>query len=335
MSDRFLNLTDGIAMIVTDLHGDRDAFHRYVHRFRALHQSGEARRLIFLGDLIHGYGSASVDGSLPMILGVMALQAEFGPDTVIMLLGNHEMPHIYSVSLMKGEIEFTPRFEHALGDHRGAVLSFFEGLPLGVRTAAGALLVHAGPSAQACARADELRCFDHQAILREADLTLAQADDLEPLYRQHSAVYGAPYEEDAEYFLAVRSKRDPRYPHLLRAFMIARQNSAFQALWDLLFTQNEIGLTEFAYLQTCQQFLAAFSADAPAPQRVIVSGHIVTPMGGYMLVNRCHFRLSSATHARPRDAGRYLLLDCAKPVQSANMLLNGLGSVFEDDEDGE
>jgi hypothetical protein len=49
MPDRFLNLTEGTAMLVTDLHGDRDAFHRYVHRFYTLYKSGEAQCLIFLG----------------------------------------------------------------------------------------------------------------------------------------------------------------------------------------------------------------------------------------------------------------------------------------------
>ena len=66
---------------------------------------------------------------------------------------------------------------------------------------------------------------------------------------------------------------------------------------------------------------------------MLVSGHIVTPLGGYVLVNRYHLRLSSATHARPREAGRYLLLDCAKPVRGANELMPGLCSVFDEDEE--
>ena len=140
MPERFLNLTEGTVMLVTDLHGDRDAFHRYVHRFHKLYQSGEAQRLIFLGDVIHGYGSEQTDGSLSMILNVIKLQQELGPDTVMMLLGNHEMPHIYGISLAKGEIEFTPRFEHVLGDHRRAVLAFLRSLPFYIRTAAGVML---------------------------------------------------------------------------------------------------------------------------------------------------------------------------------------------------
>jgi hypothetical protein len=333
MPDRFLNLADGVAMIVTDLHGDHDAFTRYVHRFRALHESGAAQRLIFLGDLIHSYGPPETDGSLQMMLQVMKLQAEFGPDNVIMLLGNHEMPHIYGVSLMKGEIEFTPRFEHAMVDRRERVLAFFRSLPCYVRTAAGVMLAHAGPSAEVIGRVDALRHFDHAAILRETDEVLAQADDLTPLYKQYGQLYGTPYADDAEYLLAVEGPDDPRYAHLLRAFTISRQSREFHLLWDALFTMNEVGIAEMAYLQVCQQFLAAFSADAPAPQRVMVSGHLVTPTGGHALVNRFHLRLSSAAHARPCEAGHYLLLDCAQPVSAANELLACLGSVFDDDEE--
>jgi hypothetical protein len=104
-----------------------------------------------------------------MILQIMKLQAEFGPTNVIMVLGNHEMPHIYGVTLIKGAIEFTPRFEHALVAHRESILAFFASLPFYVRTAAGVMLSHAGPSIEVIGQADALRCFDHEAILREAE----------------------------------------------------------------------------------------------------------------------------------------------------------------------
>ncbi|MCL4238036.1 MAG: metallophosphoesterase [Anaerolineae bacterium] len=330
MPDRFVDLTQGVAMVVTDLHGDGDAFDRYVAQFRQLYASGEAQRLIFLGDLIHSYGAARHDRSLEILHQVMALRAELGPDTVIMLLGNHEMPHIYGVSLAKGEIEFTPRFERALGADRATVLAFLDGLPFYVRTAAGVMLSHAGPVSEVIPHVEMLRAFEHSALLAQADAALAQAADLAPYYEHYEQVHGAPYLDDARHYLAVSGPSDPRYSHLLRAFLIAEQSRPFAVLWEALFTQNELGLTEYGYVQIAQQFLEAFSAGAPAPQRVIVSGHIVTPLGGYMLVNRYHLRLSSAAHARPREAGHYLLLDCAQPVRAANELLPALGTVFAD-----
>lgn len=329
MTDRFVTLTHGTALVVTDLHGDLDAFTRCVTLFHTLRERGEAQRLIFLGDLIHGYGPLDRDGSLQMLLRVIKLQEELGADAVIMLLGNHEMPHIYGITLAKGDMEFTSRFENLLGAHRERVMCFLKSLPFAIRTAAGVLLTHAGPALEAVRHVDTLRGFDHQTLLDETDASLAQAPDLALLYRQYSGIHGAPYDELARHYLAVEGPDDPRYPHLLRGFIISQQSREFAMLWDMLFTQNEFGLTPTAYLAGCQQFLSAFSAGAPTPQTVVVSGHIVTPRG-FALVNRYHLRVSSAAHARPREAGMALLLDCAAPVKSADELLPNLLSVFED-----
>lgn len=323
MADRFLNLTDGVAMIVTDLHGDRVAFDRCLAHFNARRTRGEVQRLILLGDLIHSYGPPDGDASLSMVLDVMRLQAELGADTVIMLLGNHEMPHIYGVTLAKGEREFTPRFEHALGEHREAVLSFFRGLPFYARTAAGVLLGHAGPAPEAAQHAAMLRAFDHDARLADADHVLAGVDNLNGIFDQYYALHGVPYAELAFRYLAAQGERDPRYPHLLRGFLINQRDQAFQALWGALFTQNDAGLTGKAYANVCQVFLDALSADAPAPQRIAVSGHIST-RGGHQVVNSYHLRVSTAAHAIPVRAGEYLLLDCARPVATVEDLLAGL-----------
>lgn len=329
MPNRFLDLTDGIAMVVTDLHGDRDAFNRCLSHFSRLYRQDSVHHLIFLGDLIHGYGATEADNSVHMVIDVMALQSTFGPDQVVMLLGNHEMPHIYGISLSKGDNVFTPRFEHALGDQRIAVLDFFESLPFYVRTAAGVMLAHAGPSLDVIKHVDVLQYYDHQTILQDADTVLSQSSDLTELYKQYAAIHGTSYQQIAQHYLAVNGPEDPRYSHLLRAFLISNQSKQFQVLWDALFTQNESALSELIYLNSCLEFLDAFSVGAPAPQRVMVSGHIATPRGGHALVNTHHLRLSSAAHAHPREAGQYLLFDCSKPVQSAHELLSGLRNVFD------
>lgn len=320
-------------MVVTDLHGDGGAFQRYIRRFRRLHATGDVQRLILLGDLIHGYGPPHTDASLDMILQVLDLRDEFGPENVIMLLGNHEMPHIYGVSLSKGSMTFTPRFEHALGDHRVRVMALLESLPLYIRTAAGVLLSHAGPAAEVIDQVNRLRHFDHRALLANADDVLAQAPDLAPLYRQYSTVYGTSYAEDAHELLAIQGADDPRYAELLRGFIISQQSESFRLLWDALFTQNERNMSDTEYLHVCEDFLDAFSEGAPGPQRVVVSGHIVTPGGGYKVINRYHLRLASAAHARPVTAGLYLRLDCAQPMHSAIDLMHRLDSVFVDNEE--
>lgn len=329
MPDRFMNLTNGVAMVVSDLHGDRDAFDRCLAHFHRLFRHGQADRLIFLGDVIHGYGAPAQDASVSMVLDIMALQARMGPDVVVMLLGNHEMPHVYGVSLSKGEREFTPRFEHALGPQREAVIRFFEGLPFGVRTSAGVMLLHAGPSIDVIAQAGMLADFDHRALLDEIDTDLAGRGNILPEVLQgFEATYHAPYDTMAREMLAVDGPHDPRYLHLLRGLLISHRSQHFRALWDLLFTRNELGLNPAAYRNGCQRFLTAFSKGAPVEQNAIVSGHIATPNGGHRVVNLYHLRLASAAHACPREAGEYLLLDCARPVPTVEAVLGGLRPVF-------
>lgn len=323
MPDRFLNLSGGVAMVVTDLHGDRAAFDRVLQHFEARRDRGEVQRLIVLGDLIHSYGPPKSDASLSMVLDLMQLQAALGRDTVIMLLGNHELPHIYGMTLAKGEREFTPRFEHALDAHREAVLAFFRGLPFYARTAAGVTLGHAGPAPEAALSAASLGRFDHDALLAEADHMLAGVDDLNGIYEQYYALHGVPYQELAFRYLAVRDERDPRYSHLLRGFLISQRDRTFQTLWNALFTQNERGLTPAAYLNACRAFLDALSDGAPAPQHFAVSGHMPT-RGGHAIVSPFHLRVSTAAHATPQKAGEYLLLDCDRPIRAIDELLPGL-----------
>ncbi|MBC7812360.1 MAG: hypothetical protein H7175_14485, partial [Burkholderiales bacterium] len=97
----------------------------------------------------------------------------------------------------------------------------------------------------------------------------------------------------------------------------------FQLLWDALFTQNEreIGLPAYEYI--VRQFLDAMSEIGPHEQRMIVAGHIKVD-DGYEEVGKQQLRMASYTHARPRDDGRYLLLDCAKRVDSASDLIGSL-----------
>jgi len=97
--------------------------------------------------------------------------------------------------------------------------------------------------------------------------------------------------------------------------MIGQQSHEFEMLWDTLFTRCEQSLPLPLYERLLSVFLEAFSKDAPTPQRFLVTGHMVV-QGGHAVVTPHHLRIASAAHARPREAGEYLLLDCGKPVDS-------------------
>jgi hypothetical protein len=316
-------------MVVSDLHGDKDAFARHIGRFLQLRTRKKVDRLLLLGDLIHREGPKGQDDSLPILLDLMRMQRTLPPGTVIMLLGNHEMPHLYGVTLAKGNVEYTPAFEQALtqSGRREEVLSFLNDLPFFVRTAAGVLFTHAGPAGNAMANLDKLRHLDHQAVLEEFDQALAANPYPEQLRKLYAQTMGMPYEMLARYYLGVSGPDDPRYDHLVRSVMLTQRSREFELLWDALFTRCEEDTMPVLYRRMAQTFLEVFSTDAPAPQRYLVTGHIPVS-GGHAVVTDQHLRIASAAHANPRDAGQYLLLDFGRPVESMKMLEESLGSVF-------
>src|SRR5690606_25506121 len=120
---------------------------------------------------------------------------------VVMLLGNHELPHIYSISLARGDTVFTPAFEAMLaelGDRRQEVIQFLADLPLYACTAAGVLLTHAG-AAQAVAlpaALAQLLEIDHLALLEVVEEQL-QEFGLDEARASYERIMGSSYEREA------------------------------------------------------------------------------------------------------------------------------------------
>ena len=323
---RVVDLESGIAMVVTDLHGDWDAYQRYRDRFLMLRAQNSAHYLILTGDLIHSYGgSAERDRSLDIVLDVLALKAELG-DHLICLLGNHELPHIYTITLQKGGDLFTPRFEAAVGEHRPRVVAFFESLPFYVRTKAGVTVCHAGATAAISTQNGVKRLFNlsHRHILQQAASSITPAE--RPLLmRALRETSNMTYYEMVRTYFAVDGLDDPRYDDFLIG-TIASAHPEFELLWSALFTRNEYEYGQHGYSVLLNNMLQALSADFHR-QRVLVTGHIDCK-GGYKLVTEQQLRLASAKHAEPRQAGLYLLFDMEQPVKTAVELLPRLGSVF-------
>jgi hypothetical protein len=272
--------------------------------------------LILLGDVIHGYGPPEEDYSLHLLFDIMRLQADLGPGVVMMLLGNHELPHIYGVPLSKGDLTFTPRFEHALGEYRVQVIEFLKTLPFMVRTAGGVLLTHAGAAVSTAApeAADRLLSFSHDALLREVD-RLLERQDIGDLLAAYQRTTEEEYAQMAWEYLAVTGPEDPRYLDLLRGFVVSGLEPEWPLLWDFFFTQCEAGYGALMYGKILERFLRLYST-AEMPQRVMVTGHIPV-RNGYTIVADRQLRLASYAHAQPRQSGRYLLFDVARPVEKA------------------
>jgi len=321
---RLWSLDAGVAMVVTDLHGDWDTYARYRDRFIALHAAGQADCLIFTGDLIHPEPGDGADRSIEIVLDVLALRAHYN-DAIVYLCGNHELPHLYGFVLSKGAIEYTPDFEAALSQsgRHDEVLALFDSLPFFIRTAAGVCITHAGASFPLtdAVQAEALFDWSHQALRAWADERLADADrgDLRSGYARLSGADS--YAAMAQRYLAVANPDDPRYDDLLRGFMLTAHPD-FPMLRAALFTRCEHEDDTAAYTVRLTAALDRLSIEGAA-QRVLVAGHLATP-GGHDVVAERHLRLASGPHARPQSAAQYLLFDSARSVEDVADLLVGL-----------
>ena len=324
---RVWSLEAGLAMIITDLHGDWEIYQRYRDCFIGLQAKGQADFLIFTGDLIHREDLGGPDQSLDIVLDVIALQAQYG-QAIIYLCGNHELPHIYSFTLSKNRKIYTPPFEAALTEsqRRTEVLALFDSLPFYLRTKAGVSITHAGASALFTdpQHINEIINWRHQHILSWADQAL-QTGDLDFLRRSYASRHQAPYEILVKHFLAVSGPDDPRYNDLLRGFVVSNHAAFDRILWPALFSrcEKEYG---WGYAKIVEATLQALSIDF-FPQRVIVAGHMPTS-GGHEIIAKRHLRLSSACHARPRGSGKYLLFDTTQVIKGVKDLLPGLRSIY-------
>lgn len=326
---RLWSLDHGIAMVVTDLHGDWDAYRRYRDRFTDLQAKGEADTLIFTGDLIHRENPAEPDQSLEIVLDVLNLQANYG-ETIIYLCGNHEMPHLYSISLARGRRVYTPDFEAAMSrsQRRAEIIALFDSLPFYLRTPAGVSLTHAGAPMSIADPANVRKLFEwsHWQLLVQAESFLSE-EDIAALRSGYARLNHTSYEAMAKYYLAVSGPDDPRYNDLVRGFVASSLPSFKELLWPALFTRCEqsYGTTDYAIF--LEAMLEALATDF-YPQEVLVAGHMKI-RGGYQIVAKRHLRLASAHHATPREAGHYLLFDTTRPVKGIEDLLPGLGSVYK------
>lgn len=329
---RALDIDAGVALVITDLHGAWEPYERLRDRFFDERARGQAHYFVVCGDMIHAPARARyADESLRIVHDLMALQATYGRNVVIVLTGNHEIPHIYGFELQKEGRSVSAGFEWAMHEaadepslpKRDEVRAFFRGLPFYVRTQAGVTLSHAGASPIVTREGAllELLNFDHDALLHWAnDVIHAQYD----VTRMRTST---AYLTLARERLAIQGADDPRLSELL-ASEIVSQHEQFALLWDAFFAANERSSNRFTYLRMVELFLAQMTAFSPYPQRVLTAGHVPIVRGGYQLLGAQKLRFASYAHASPPKSGVYLRLDCEQPVLDADALVAHLHPVF-------
>jgi len=321
---RLKHITDGNALIITDLHGTGDIWDNIRAYWEAQHKAGELQHLIICGDMIHGYGTPENDHSLRMMLEIIELTEIYGHDHVHMILGNHEMPHIYNITLAKGNMEFTAQFEKALvkagEDIRQRVVDYFIDLPFYITSDAGIAFAHAGapPNIDVMDILENIVTIDHRAILHLAQDQLQSNYDLTAL-KSHT-----DYQEQVRYFLTIKDVEHPRYSDFLRGQLISQTMPDFELMWNVLFTQNEHDHSRDEYFNRVNVFLKQLSVFSPKEQRALVSGHISVRNGGHQVLSEQILRLASYKHAKPNTAGQVLMIDLGKPLKNTNDLLDKL-----------
>lgn len=306
-------------MVVTDLHGDGEAYVRYRDRFLDLHARDQADFFILTGDLLHRT-PPDADESLTMILDVLRLKETLG-DRLIYLMGNHEMPHRYSFTLQRGNDLFTPRFEWSMGKHRPQIMALLDSLPFYVRTKAGVTLCHAGAFPGVDQR---LFGLSHERILAETAVTIPP--ETRPGYRTWLARQNrTTYDQFVHDNFAITNPSDPRYDAPLIGSAALNRHPDMSLLWQALFTRNE-NQHGRSYPTYQKELLHALS-DNFYHQHMLVTGHIDC-QGGHTLVNKQQLRLASAKHAHPRESGQFLLFNVGEKMDSAEALLPKLDTVF-------
>ena len=328
MTERIIDIS-GVAMVVTDLHGTWEPYARLRDYFLESHARREIDTLVICGDLIHADKSVLHDASMEMVLDVMRLQRELGRERVVLLLGNHELPHIYGITLAKGNEIFTPQFEAALsaldGDiQRADVIKFLSDAPFYARTKGGVLLSHAGaaPSLINAEYVRRLVSFDHDDLLERAAQHM-EIYGIQQLCKEYVEITRFPYEGQARELLAVSGQSDPRYYDLLRGFVISNNYPEFDLLWAALFSQNEREGNLKSYSAIVELFLQRVSEMSEYPLRVLVAGHIGV-QDGYAEIGSYQLRLASYTHAKPVGKARFLVFDTEMPVKRARDLVDCL-----------
>lgn len=312
-------------MVVTDLHGDYEVYGRYRDRFFKLRAEGQADILLFCGDLVHSSGPAEADGSLSIVLDLLRLREELG-EHLIVLLGNHELPHLYGVTLSQGRSVYTPRFESAMGKSRNDILGFFDSLPFFVRTRGGVSITHAGASRAAALTFEALANYSHADELAKVD-ELLQGQDRASLRAGVGKLAGQSYDELVLENLGPSAMTPERYDDLLCGLYIGAASENFDLLWEAMMNRNE-GEHPLAHYESLLIALLNNLSRGYVRQHTLITGHI-SVRGGHAVICDRQLRLASWAHATPHTAGQYLLFDTRETTEWAGDIVRGLGTIFD------
>lgn len=299
---------DGVLLVAADLQGNWEDYQMVRERFATLRARGSVDKLVLAGDVIHRY-----DGGRDASKEILDDLIDTPDPAVTVLMGNHELMHVYHLDMERNEFRFVEALEERIESDRARYINFLMGLPYAVRTAGGVTINHTGANppmagivgnsryahlveGQDCLRVAQR--IHHAEVLREVTRLTRTARELR---QGHSLT--------PDFF-------DDFTPQIGEQFL---RTDVGMYLNDIFFNRNE-GEYGNAYPEMLSRFLSTMGAELP--QRLLVSGHNEVPRG-YEVVADKQLRISSSYGA---DPGKKVLLrvDAAKPYAGVGELLGGI-----------
>ena len=128
MTDKkVVDVDSGTWMVVVDIHGNLEDYQRAKEIFVRNKEKGNLEGIIFAGDIIHSYSEN--EHSKEILDDMMILKGKYG-DSVVSLLGNHELSSIYNYILKakteEGDTVFGSDFEHRIKGEKGKYTDFLK-----------------------------------------------------------------------------------------------------------------------------------------------------------------------------------------------------------------
>jgi len=333
---KVIDLDEGRYMVVADIHGNIHDYCKVIQTYNKKKKLREVDGLIFAGDIVHSYGGD--DGSRQIIDDLINHQMD---NNVHVLLGNHEIAHIYNFTLPTGKNELTHEFETDIKSNREKYVGFLKSLPIYARTKGGVVISHAGASKKV-KNIDDIINLNHDEIIQENkkefdSLTSEEKENFKELLEKK--LYGLPYDEA---FKLLRGT-EPDDSLLEGEFLYRNrdENNEFKNvdtewLYDIFFNTNEkffdngkekeTRKSSSDYMDTLTKFLATMSEDY-TPQNLLVSGHMHQKSGIDIFKNK-QLRITSSAQVDNDTVKSYLVVDAEKKYSSAMELLDNVHSLY-------
>lgn len=301
-------IDEGVLMIASDLHGNREDYNQVRKRFNEMRDQGLVDKLVLLGDIIHAYPGYE-DYSVEILDDLIDNP---NPD-VSSVMGNHELATLYHLRIFRagaeGVLTFVEDFEKVIEGNRLKYIDFIRRMPYAIRTPGGVTIAHAGPPVKFSLHHydnefKKLSEFSHDKFLQQLKDEVGVV--LDPS--------GQPIPRDDSVFL---------YP-IGDRFL---ETGTGHYWWNLLFNADEFKFDDYQYAMILDRFFFEMSRDGDK-QNYLVCGHLPAEEG-YATLRGKLLRISTSMGAKDDAHKTLALIDAQHNYGSMDELVNALIPLYD------